>query len=108
MELYQNPDRPEHATNNAAFLRVVNEYPWMRIFKPSPVQAPWHVQAIVDEGETPITLNFWPHKLTFQREGFKSVQGLAALRGIIEGAYEDATEGSAFQTGAQFDLIERG
>ena len=99
MKLFQNPDRPDHAANNAAFLRVVNEFPSLSLFQPSPEKAPWHFQAVIDLGNDVQVLNFWPHTLKGQRDGYKSVQGANALRGIIEAAIEDANE-------PPFDLIE--
>jgi len=102
MELYQNPNRPDHAENNAAFLRVVKDFPELELFQPSPQKAPWHVQAIIKFGQYPIILNFWPHTMKAQRDGFKAVEGASAIRGVIEGALEDAA------TEQPFDLIERG
>lgn len=99
MQLYANPNRPDHAANNSAFLRVVNDYPQLSLFQPSPEKAPWHWQAVIDLGGTPQILNFWPHTLKGQRDGLRSVEGEAALRGIIEGALEDAAA-------APFYLIE--
>lgn len=90
MLLYANPDRQDHAENNAAFLRVVNDYPQLRLFQPSPDKAPWHWQAVIDMGGYVQLLNFWPHQMKGQRDGYKAVQGERALRGIIEGAIEDA------------------
>lgn len=101
MQLYQNPDRPDHAENNAAFLRVVKDFPSLEIIQPSPQKAPWHFQTIIAFGQYPIIINFWPHTLKAQRDGFKSVQGADAIRGVIEGALDDALE-------QPFDLIERG
>lgn len=90
MQLYENPNRPDHAENNAAFLRVVKDYPDLSLFQPSPDKAPWHWQAVIDNGGYAQLLNFWPHTLKGQREGYKSVEGVSALRGIIEGAIEDS------------------
>lgn len=90
MQLYANPNRPDHAENNAAFLRVVKDYPGLHLFQPSPDKAPWHWQAIIDLGGYTQLLNFWPHTLKGQRDGYRSVEGEQALRGIIEGALEDA------------------
>lgn len=99
MNLYQNPDRPDHAANNAAFIRVVNEFPQLSLFQPSPVKAPWHWQAVIDLGGDVQILNFWPHTLKGQRDGYKAVSGENALRGIIMGALEDAAA-------EPFDVIE--
>lgn len=101
MQLYQNPDRPDHAENCAAFLRVVKEFPALAPFQPSPIKAPWHWQAIIDSGHDPQIINFWPHGMKAQRDGFKAVQGEHAVRGVIQGAMEDAA-------GEAFTLIERG
>lgn len=90
MQLYANPHRPDHAANNAAFLRVVKDYPQVRLFQPSPEKAPWHWQAVIDLGGYLQIVNFWPHTLKGQREGYRAVEGEAALRGIIEGALDDA------------------
>lgn len=91
MNLYQNPDRLDHAVNNAAFLRVVNDFPNLGLFQPSPDKAPWHWQAVIDYGAQQ-TINFWPHTLKAQREGFKSVAGADAIRAVIEQAQIDAAE----------------
>lgn len=99
MKLFANPDNPDHAENNAAFLRVVNDYPQLSIYQPSPEKAPWHWQAVIDLGGDVQLLNFWPHTLKGQRDGMKAVQGAVAIRVIIEGAIEDAQA-------ARFDLIE--
>lgn len=101
MQFYQNPNRPDHARNNASFERVVKDFPSLTIFQPSTEKAPWHFQAIIPHGQQPIILNFWPHTLKVQRDGFKAVEGANAIRGVIEGALEDAAE-------LPFDLIERG
>lgn len=98
MQLYANPNRPDHAKNNAEFLEVVNRFPDLHLFQPSPIKAPWHVQAVID-GPSPQLLNFWPHSLKGQRDGHKAVEGAAAIEGIIRGALEDAQE-------HPFDLIE--
>jgi hypothetical protein len=90
MQLYANPNRPDHAENNAAFLRVVNDYPGLSLFQPSPEKAPWHWQAVIDLGGDVQLINFWPHTLKGQRDGYKAIQGEAALRGIIEQAFIDA------------------
>ena len=90
MKLYANPHRPDHAANNAAFLRVVKDYPQVHLFQPSPEKAPWHWQAIIDLGGDQQLVNFWPHTLKGQRDGYRAVEGEAALRGIIEGALDDA------------------
>ncbi len=90
MKLYANPHRPDHAANNAAFLRVVKDYPQVNLFQPSPEKAPWHWQAVIDLGGYLQLVNFWPHTLKGQREGYRAVEGEAALRGIIEGALDDA------------------
>lgn len=101
MQLYANPNRQDHAENNETFLRVVNDFPHLkeRLFQPSPVKAPWHWQAVIPGNHYDQMINFWPHVLKGQRDGFQSVQGEDAIRGIIVGAYEDAAE-------EQFDVIE--
>lgn len=99
MQLYANPNRPDHAENNAAFLRVVKDYPALSLFQPQPEKAPWHWQSVIDLGREPQILNFWPHTLKGQRDGFKAVCGEHAIRGIIDAAFEDAME-------EPFDVIE--
>ena len=100
MQLYANPNRPDHAENNAAFLRIVNRFPSgaLALYQPSPEKAPWHWQAVID-GKDPQLLNFWPHTLKGQRDGMKAVEGEVAIIGIIEGAIAGAAKES-------FDLIE--
>lgn len=90
MQLYANPNRPDHAENNAAFLRVVKDYPGLKLFQPSPEKAPWHWQAVIDLGGDEQLLNFWPHTMKGQRDGCRAVEGEHALRSIIEGALGDA------------------
>lgn len=92
MQLYANPNRPDHAENNAAFQRVVNAYPEISPFQPSPEKAPWHWQAVIDLGGDVQLINFWPHTLKGQRDGYRAIQGENALRGIIEQAIIDANE----------------
>lgn len=92
MELYANPNRPDHTENNAVFCEIVNRYPQLSLFKPSPEKAPWHVQGIIDMGREPQLLNFWPHTLKGQRDGYRSVSGRLALIAIIEQAIEDAQQ----------------
>ena len=98
MQLYANPHRQDHLENNDTFRRVVKDYPWLHLYQPSPEKAPWHWQAII-EGEQPQLINFWPHTMKAQRDGFQSVEGEAAMRGVIEGALADAEE-------EPFDVIE--
>jgi hypothetical protein len=91
MQLYANPDRPDHAENNAAFLKIVKKFPHLHLHQPSPEKAPWHWQAIISgNGGYRQTLNFWPHLMKGQRDGYKSVHGSSAIIGIIEGAFEDS------------------
>lgn len=99
MQLYANPNRPDHAENNAAFLRVVNRFPTLSLFQPSPDAAPWHWQAVIDLGMEPVILNFWPHKLKGQRDGCRGVEGEREIFELIRQAYIDATE-------EPFDVIE--
>lgn len=100
MQLYQNPDRPDHAENNAAFVRVVNEFPQLYVFQPSPAKAPWHWQAVVEQGGPVVLLNFWPHTLKAQRENCRSVEGEDAIRALILEALDDARGED------DFDVIE--
>lgn len=90
MKLYATHDG--HDENNAAFLRVVNSAKYLNPFQPNPKKAPWHWQAVVDFGNDPILINFWPHVCKAQREGFRSVEGEDAMRRLIEQACEDASE----------------
>lgn len=99
MGFYANPHQPAHAANNATFQRVVNDYPELSLYQPNPEKAPWHWQAIIDLGGEVQLINFWPHTMKGQRDGLKSVQGELSLRGIIEGAIEDARA-------EPFDVIE--
>ena len=98
MQYYANPNDPDDAVNVARFSRVVNDYPQLDLYQPAPDKAPWHVQAIID-GPNPQLLNFWPHRLKGQRDGYKAVKGELALRGIIDGALEDVHD-------APYDVIE--
>lgn len=99
MQLYANPDRPDHAENNAVFQRVVKDFPDLQFFRPSPDKAPWHVQCVID-GPSPQVINFWPHMLKGQRDGFRAVTGEPAIRAIIQVAIKAAKA-------EPFDVIER-
>jgi len=102
MKLYANPNRLDHAENNAAFLRAVNRFPDLHLYQPSPEKAPWHWQAVIEGSHI---LNFWPHLLKGQRDGLRAVEGEAAIIGIIEGAFEDAAY-KADSLEPDLDLIE--
>ena len=90
MQLYANPRNPLHFKNNERFLSVIGEFPVVKLFQPSPEKAPWHVQCVIDGGGYPQLINFWPHSMKGQRDGHKSVEGEAAIRGIIEQAIIDS------------------
>jgi hypothetical protein len=90
MIFYQNPQVAEQAQNISAFTEIMAEFPNISLFFPNEGKAPWHVQAVIDCGQYPITLNFWPHVLKAQREGERSVQGIAEITKIIEDAIADA------------------
>ena len=88
------------AENCRIFNDIVESYPEVRFFQPSPDKAPWHVQALLAEGE--IELNFWPHKMKGQRRPMYAVEGEYAIRDIIEQAIEDG-----FEHGEEdFDVLE--
>lgn len=99
MNLYQNPHDPGHVANIEMFERVVNEFPDLHPFQPSPNKAPWHVQAVIDLCKNVVILNFWPHTGKAQVEGQKSVEGEDAIRVLIGEAFIDAAE-------EPFDVIE--
>jgi len=86
--------------NCQKFDAVIEYYPDIRFFQPSPDKAPWHVQAIlpIEDAET-IILNFWPHKAKSQRKPMCAVEGFAAMRALINEAIADAGE-------EPFDVIE--
>jgi hypothetical protein len=85
----------------AYFDDIIAAYPSITFFQPSPNKAPWHVQAILDvEGEEPIVLNFWPHKMKAQRQPCMSVEGIDAIHAVIQEALEDQASPDVF------DLIE--
>lgn len=98
MQLYANPNRPDHAQNNAEFSKIIRQFPDLRLYQPSPEKAPWHWQAVIN-GPYPQLINFWPHILKAQRDGYKAVEGAEAIVGIIAGAAADALQ-------EPFDLIE--
>lgn len=101
MELYANPNRQDHIDNNECFRQIVSDYIWLEklLYRPSPVKAPWHWQAVITGNHYDQMVNFWPHVLKGQRNGFTSVQGEDAIRAIIEEALDDAYE-------EHFDVIE--
>lgn len=93
MELYFNPNRPDHVANIEMFRRLQRRFEWMEFFKPNPEKAPWHIQVKIDcaTGE-PIWLNFWPHTGKAQRDGCPSVAGEESIRLMISEAIEDSAE----------------
>jgi len=100
MQFYQN--HPDEAVNIAAFTAIITNFPGLSLFQPNADKAPWHVQTIIEYGQYPIWLNFWPHKLKAQREGCKAVEGAMAIRRLIEQAYDDASAAPS----DDLDLIE--
>lgn len=40
------------------FIDLMDKFPDMEFFQPSPEKAPWHVQCRLDNGEL---MDFWPH-----------------------------------------------
>lgn len=93
MQFYQN--HPDDTANIAAFTAIIANFPGLSLFQPNAGKAPWHVQAIIDIGQCPVFLNFWPHRLKAQREGCKAVEGVAAIQRLIEQAYDDAISTSS-------------
>lgn len=103
MQLFANPRRDDYEqqlANNAGFQSLMAEYPDIEFFKPSPENAPWHVQCKIDHGDgEPIIINFWPHTGKAQREYEKSVVGWDNARAVLDMALaEDADD--------DFSLIE--
>lgn len=89
--------------NCEQFEMLTDCYPDIHFFQPSPIKAPWHIQAFLDDGsDEPIELNFWPHKAKGQRRPEKAVEGWASIHAVIASALRDA--GSA--ENADCDLIE--
>lgn len=88
----------------AEFDALSREYPFIHFFQPSPDKAPWHVQAVIDAGDEPLLLNFWPHKQKAQRQGGMSQEGPRAARDVIHDALRDAAI-MAVESDA-FDVIE--
>lgn len=90
IDFYANPNRPQDAKNCDAVRSVLADYPHLKLFKPSPDKAPWHVQSKIDmPSGDPIFLNFWPHRLRAQRNGCASVEGADAISRMIEEAFDD-------------------
>ncbi len=68
------------------FAWVISHYEdEIRFFQPSPIKAPWHVQAVLGE----IELNFWPHKMKGQRRPLPAVEGAQALFALLQEALHD-------------------
>lgn len=89
--------------NCEQFQHVVDCYPNIRFFQPSPDKAPWHVQALLDDGsDEPIELNFWPHKAKGNRRPEKAVEGWGSIHVMIAYALQDAKDAAS----ADCDLIE--
>lgn len=83
------------------FQKLVQSYPQVLFFQPSPDKAPWHVQAVFNTANSdPIVLNFWPHKDKGQRQPMPAVEGIDALFRLVEEAIKDA------ETEEPFDVIE--
>lgn len=85
---YANPKKPWHEENVRWFRKIVNEYPQVRFFNPSPSLAPWHVQAVIQD----VTLNFWPcaGKANVDRE--PAVYGYEEVKKILNRSLEDDFE----------------
>lgn len=88
------------AGNCEAFQSIVEDYPSIHFFQPSPDKAPWHVQAFLADGE--IELNFWPHKIKGQRRPMASVEGEGKIRAMIGAAMADAMSDAE----GEFDVLE--
>ena len=96
MQLYARPGNSDHQTNCAAFETFMRRFEWAKFHQPNAATAPWHVQCHIptDVGYV-LTLNFWPHLLKGQYEGFnggKSVIGLDDLRAMMISASQDTSD----------------
>lgn len=91
MQLHFDSYDPEQVENIALFQNIMDAYPSLKFFQPSPDRAPWHVQVIFDPptGEA-MALNFWPHRMKAQRwTGGKAEEGHGAVVSAIEEAIDD-------------------
>lgn len=68
-----------------------SEFPQIELTQPSPYDAPWHIQAFIPtkHGE-PLEMNFWPHKEKGHIKYEKAVEGIPALRDLINRALREA------------------
>lgn len=78
---------PHELENVEAFKKFVARNPNVEFFQPSPIAAPWHVQAEVNG----TLLSFWPHKLKGRAEGTneKTRGGRRHLQMLVDRALRD-------------------
>ena len=92
MDLYAKSR--EHEKNNENFLLLMQEYPFIKPFQPSPAKAPWHVQAkLSTKIGYDVWMNFWPHVAKGQLEGESSVLGWEQIRLMIDRAVDSCDDG---------------
>lgn len=98
MKLWHNPQKPYQAENVEVFeLQIVQRFPWLKLYQPSPEKAPWHVQAEVSgENGYSVIVNFWPASMKAHREGHKAVEGIDAIRSLIAEIIDEAQQGDDF------------
>ena len=70
---------PHHEPALEEFRRLMAMNSDVVFYAPSPILAPWHIQAEING----ITLDFWPHKLKGRLGHEKSKQGYVALQRLI-------------------------
>jgi hypothetical protein len=88
--LYCDAHDAEEVANCGDFLDVVDMFPQVKFYQPSPVKAPWHWQAKWPCADgVDAVLNFWPHKGKVQRfSGGKPEVGKQAHINAIREAIE--------------------
>ena len=83
MKLYHK--HPDQLANLREFRAFMADNSGLAFFLPSPIAAPWHVQAYIGN----YLINFWPHKMTAQVENEKSVQGRRAMQDAVDSVNDD-------------------
>jgi hypothetical protein len=80
MTLVYYTAKAHFCTNVEEFKKFVERNPNVEFRNPSPVAAPWHVQATVNG----VLINFWPHKMKGQIDGERCKSGAKALQAMVD------------------------
>lgn len=91
-DLHSGEGKLHNLRNCLDFITLVESYPELRFFQPSPLKAPWHWQVILRNDMCPIYLNFWPHKGKAYCAEVGRARGLHPIRALIDHALEKNEE----------------